>query len=113
MWIVGLKMVLASGMIAFTSWLAGRKPALAGFIIALPISSLLALAFTQAEWRDPEKSVRFAQGILFALPLSATFFLPFLFARQLKMSFWGLYFLGVAFLSVSYFAHRLIFSARV
>lgn len=102
-----LKLALSGSIIAFTSWLAGRKPALAGFILALPISSLIAIAFAQAEWRDPDKSVAFARSILLGVPLSLTFFLPFLFARQLQLPFWGLYALGIACLAASYALHRL------
>lgn len=40
-----LKIGIATIVIGFASWLAGKKPELAGFIIALPIVSLLALAF--------------------------------------------------------------------
>jgi hypothetical protein len=53
--IATLKLFLSAGVIAFTSWLAGRRPGLAGFILALPISSLLALAFTQVQFQDSEK----------------------------------------------------------
>jgi hypothetical protein len=44
-----LKIGIAATVIGFTSWLSGKKPELAGFIIALPIASLLALAFSQIE----------------------------------------------------------------
>ncbi len=100
------KLVIAGTVISFTSWLAGRRPGLAGFIMALPISSLIALAFSHAEWGDPQKSVEFAKSIFLAVPLSLTFFLPFLLANALQWSFWGLYFSGVALLTLSYGIHR-------
>ena len=40
------KVFLAGLIIAFSSWLAGQYPKLAGFIIALPIASLIAIIFT-------------------------------------------------------------------
>jgi hypothetical protein len=104
-----LKVLLSSAIITFCSWLAGKKPALAGFLIALPISSLLAIAFAQTEWKDPEKSALFARSILVSVPLSLTFFLPFLFVKHLKMPFWGVYSLGLILLVMSYGVHRLIF----
>jgi hypothetical protein len=104
-------MIIASALIAFSSWLAGKKPALAGFIIALPISSMIAIAFTQAEWQDAEKSVTFAKSIFVSIPLSLMFFLPFLFAKQLALPFWGIYALGIVCLASSYGVHRLIFGA--
>jgi hypothetical protein len=109
--IATLKLFLSAGVIAFTSWLAGRRPGLAGFILALPISSLLALAFTQVQFQDSEKSVEFAKSIFAAVPLSLTFFLPFLCASKLRLPFWGLYGAGLLLLAVSYGAHRLIFRA--
>ncbi len=104
-----LKTLISSLLIALASTIAGKKPALAGFIIALPISSLIAIAMTQAEWSDPEKSSGFARSIFWSVPLSLTFFLPFLFSKQLKLPFWGNYFLGVALLAVSYLIHRRFF----
>ena len=38
-----LKVLLAAVVIAFASWLSGKKPELSGFIIALPLASLIAL----------------------------------------------------------------------
>ncbi len=108
---VTIKIAISIFVIAFSSWLAGARPALAGFIIALPISSMLAIAFTQAEWKDPEKSILFAKSILVSVPLSLTFFIPFLFARQLGWPFPVTYASGIALLALSYFAHRVIFGA--
>ena len=103
------KLLISSGVIASTSWLAGKRPGLAGFLMALPISSLLAIAFTQTEWRDADKSVDFARSILLSVPLSLTFFLPFLFSKELRLPFWGQYFAGIALLAVSYGIHRAVF----
>ena len=44
-----LKIVLAAIIIAFASWLSGQNPKLAGFIIALPLVSLIAIAFSYYE----------------------------------------------------------------
>ena len=40
-----LKVVGAGLIVAFSSWLAGQNPKLAGFIIALPLVSLIAILF--------------------------------------------------------------------
>lgn len=103
-WQLG-KVLIAAVIISFSSWLAGKQPRLAGFILALPISSMLALAFSQAEYRDWEKSVGFAKSILVAVPLSLLFFVPFLFADKLRWPFWGLYLSGLALLVVGYVVH--------
>lgn len=103
------KLALSAGVIAFTSWLAGKKPALAGFVLALPISSLLALGFTQAQYQDSAKNMEFARSILVSVPLSLTFFLPFLIADRLKFPFWALYGAGLLLLFISYVVHRMLF----
>lgn len=68
------KMCLSAGVIAFASWLSGKRPELAGFIIALPLVTLLVLPFSFMEYQDAEKTVRFAQSIFIAIPLSLLFF---------------------------------------
>ena len=78
----------------------------AGWIIALPISSMLALLFAQAEHRDSAKSIEFARSILVSIPLSLVFFVPFLFAERLRLGFPALYGSGVALVTVAYFVQR-------
>jgi hypothetical protein len=103
-----IKIALSACVIAFASWLSKKNPALAGFIIALPLSSLLVLAFSYAEFQDAEKSVTFAKAIFTAIPVSLLFFLPFLLAQKLHLNFWALYGLGVALLAGGYFVHSFI-----
>lgn len=103
-----IKIALSSVVIAFAAWLSKKNPSLAGFIIALPLSSLLVLAFSYAEYADAEKSVTMAKSILVAVPVSLLFFVPFLFAQKLHLNFWALYGLGVALLVAGYFAHLFV-----
>ena len=59
--------VIAAGLIvAFSSWLAGQNPKLAGFIIALPLVSLIAILFSYYEHNDTEKTVMFTKSIFIA-----------------------------------------------
>lgn len=83
----------------------GKNPRLAGFLLALPISTLLALAFGQIEFADTQKSVEFARSVFAAVPLSLLFFVPFLFADRLGLGFWGLYGSGIALLCVGFLIH--------
>lgn len=108
MFLMIAKFSLSALIISFCSWLAGKRPALAGFIIALPISTLIALAFTQLEFKDHEKTVLFAKSILLGVPLSLTFFVPFLLANKLKWPFWSLYISGIILLSIAYCIHKAI-----
>jgi len=79
--------------------------------MALPISSLIALAFTQAQFSDAAKTSEFARSIFLSVPLSLTFFVPFFFADKLRLPFWGMYFGGVALLGISYLVHQRFFGA--
>lgn len=103
-----LKIAISACVIAFASWLSGKKPDLAGFIIALPLGTMLVLFFSYAEYHDPAASVRFAKSILAAVPLSLLFFVPFLIADKLPFGFWGIYAVGFILLVAGYFAHVFI-----
>ncbi len=104
-----VKILIASVTIAFTSWLADRRPGLAGFLTALPLFSMLALVFNFAEYRDPAKSSAFAKSIFLAVPLSLLFFIPFLIGDKLKLSFPILFALGIVFLAIAYGTHSSVF----
>jgi len=104
------KAVIAGILISFSSWLANQKPILAGFIVALPLTTLLALILNYWEFQDLQKSITFAKSVLVAVPLSLVFFLPFLFANQLKLPFWQLMGLGLGALVIAFFVHRMIFT---
>lgn len=106
------KILFSACLIAFSSWLAGRRPELAGFIIALPLMTLLVLPFNFAEYQDPANTVTFAKSILVAVPLSLTFFIPFLMAEKIMalapegFGFWLVYGVGIACLTAAYFIHQ-------
>jgi hypothetical protein len=104
------KVILAALVIAFASWLSGKKPELSGFIIALPLASILALIFSYLEHKNTESSVIFAKSILVGVPVSYLFFLPFFFAKSLNMNFWLIYILGILLLIIGYFVHKFIVS---
>ncbi len=57
------KVVAAGLIVAFSSWLAGQNPKLAGFIIALPLVSLIAILFSYYEHNDTEKTVMFTKSV--------------------------------------------------
>ena len=44
-----LKAVIAGCLVSFASWLAGRTPVLAGFLVALPISTAILLPMAYVE----------------------------------------------------------------
>lgn len=103
-----LKICTAALLISFVSWLSGKKINLAGFLTALPLTTLLALAFSQAEWGNSSQSVAFAKSIFLAVPVSLLFFVPFLFAEKWNLSFWTCYGLGILLLAIGYFLHSFL-----
>ncbi len=105
-----VKVLLAALVIAFASWLSGKKPELSGFIIALPIASIIAIAFSYLEHKNTENTVIFAKSILVGVPVSYIFFLPFFFAKNFNMNFWLIYGLGIILLLIGYFVHKYITS---
>ena len=74
----GLNVVVSALVISFASWLSGRFPAAAGFFVALPLASMLVLPLSYQEHGSAESSIVLARSIFIAIPVSLTFFLPFL-----------------------------------
>lgn len=100
-----VKILISAMLIALASTLAGRKPVLAGFIIALPLASMLAILFAYIEHQDMDKLNKFAISIVAAVPLSLTFFIPFLVNKWLKLNFAFSYLAGIFLLTIAYFVH--------
>lgn len=99
------KIILASALISFVSWLSGKKTGLAGFLTALPLTTLLALAFSHMQWQDAKQSVEYAKSVFAAIPVSLLFFVPFLLAEKMNLGFWTCYASGIALLGAGYFVH--------
>lgn len=102
------KVIIAALLISFVSWLSGKQTSLAGFLTALPLTTLLALAFSQLEWGNSDQSVEYAKSVFVAVPVSLLFFVPFLFAKKLHLGFWSSYSMGIVLLFVGYFIHSAI-----
>lgn len=103
-----LNVVVSAVVISFASWLSGRLPAAAGFIVALPLATMLVLPLSYREHASPEASILLAQSIFLAIPISLGFFLPFLVSGRLGLSFWQAYGLGCLALPVGFFVHRAV-----
>ena len=104
------KVIVAALIIAFSSWLSGIYPKLAGFIIALPIVSLIAILFSYYEYKDVDRTVTFTKSILIAIPVSYLFFVPFFFSKSLGTNFYLLYGSGILLLIIGYLIHKYIVS---
>ncbi len=103
-----LNVVISAFVISFASWLSGRFPSLAGFFVALPVATMLVLPLSYQEHRSAEASVLLARSIFVAIPVSLTFFLPFLLSDRLSLTFWQAYGLGCLALPVGFFIHRAV-----
>jgi len=103
-----LKILIAASVIALASWFSGKKPELAGFIIALPLASILALLFSYAEHQDTSATITFAKSIMVGVPVSYLFFVPFFLAERWQLSFWSCFASGLLLLVVGYFLHQAV-----
>jgi len=103
-----LKAALAGGVIAFASWLAEKRPDLAGFIVALPLASIIALVITQIQTQNSENTIIFAKSILVGVPLSYLFFVPFFLPQVSRFGFWITLSVGLLLLVIGYFIHQFI-----
>ena len=104
--LIVLNTLVSALVIGVAAWLSRRYPAAAGFLIALPLATLLVLPLAYVQHRDPGSVFQMARSILVALPITLLFFIPFLLRD--RFSFWGAYALGCASLPVGYFVHRAI-----
>ncbi len=101
-----LNILLSSALISFTIWLSKKNPSLGGFIISLPLSTLIVLAFSKLQNIETENTFNLAKSIFVGVPATLVFFIPFMLADKLKLTFWTCYASGFALLSVSYFVHK-------
>ena len=104
--LIVLNTLVSALAIGVAAWLSRRYPVTAGFVIALPLATLLVLPLAYLQHRDADSAFQMARSILVALPITILFFIPFLMRE--RFSFWGAYALGCALLPVGYFVHRAI-----
>ena len=96
-------------VIAWAAWISRKYPATAGFLVAMPLATMLVLPLAYAQHRDASSAFALARSILIALPVTVVFFVPFLLRERL--SFWAAYALGCVLLPVAFVVHRAIVRA--
>ncbi len=85
---VFFNIILSASVIAFASWLSGRFPGTAGFIIALPLATMLVLPLSHLQHGGGgENTILLAKSIFVAVPVTLAFFIPFLLSGKLGLSF--------------------------
>ena len=103
-----LNILVSATVISFASWLSGRLPTLAGFFVALPLATMLVLPLSYREHGSAESSILLANSIFVAIPISLGFFLPFLLANRIGLTFWQAYAFGCLALPLGFFVHRAV-----
>tara|TARA_R110000868_G_scaffold411035_1_gene701465 strand:- start:38790 stop:39122 length:333 start_codon:yes stop_codon:yes gene_type:complete len=101
-----LKIAIVAFIVVFASWLSDKKPELSGFITALPLVSILAIALAYTQSQDTANTAQYAKSIIFAVPISWLFFVPFFFTDKFNLSFWVCWVLGLVLLIIGYFIHH-------
>lgn len=104
-----VNVLISASVISLCVWLAKNSPSLAGFILSLPLSTLLVLAMNQLQNGESGNGVALAKSVFIAVPASLVFFIPFLFSDRFKIPFWVCYGLGVVLLTGAYFVHKYLF----
>jgi hypothetical protein len=103
---VVINVVLSALVIGVAAWLSGRFPRAAGFLVALPLATMLVLPMAHLQHQDAETTVAFAKSILIAVPVVMLFLLPFMLAVRFGWSFWLSYGLACLWLIPAFFLHR-------
>jgi hypothetical protein len=82
-----VKVVVSALVIAFASELAKRDTFWGAVLVALPLTSILAVSWLYAETRDNMQVTRLARDIVLLVPGSLLFFLPFLLETRTRLGF--------------------------
>lgn len=99
-------LTISATVISLVLWISKSNPTLAGFVLSLPISTLIVLALSKLQNKDPGNTLLLAKSVMIGVPASLLFFVPFLFADKLKLNFWSSYMIGFLLLTVSYLIHK-------
>jgi len=95
-----LKLAISLCVILASAEAAKRSPTLGAFIVALPLVSILSMTWLYWDAHDSAKVGAYAREILYLVPLSLVFFLPFLFEPRTHWPYWLNFGLGLAALAL-------------
>lgn len=100
--IYALKVLISAVVIATAAEIAKRVgPFWAAVLIAMPLTSILAMSLTYWDTRDSLLMAEFARSILIIVPVSLVFFVPFALARHTHLGFAANMALGLALLALA------------
>ena len=109
--LVVINIVVSACVIAFAAWLSRQFPGTAGFIVALPLATMLVLPLAYFQHGDGGNTILMAKSIFVAVPITLAFFIPFLLSGRFGLTFWQAYAYGCLALVLGYFIHRVVVRA--
>lgn len=83
-----VKVLISVVVLLLAVEIAKRSLFWGAFVIALPLTSMLAMVWLYWDTRDMVRVSTFARDIFFLVPPSLLFFLPFVFEPRSHWSFW-------------------------
>jgi hypothetical protein len=83
-----LRVVVAATIIVVVAELSKRHPRYGAVLLSLPLISILAILFGWFQHRDLPAISELARDTLVLVPLGLPFFVPFVLAPRLGLSFW-------------------------
>jgi hypothetical protein len=107
---LAFNIAISVAVIVGATWLSKRHPTTAGFVTALPITTMLVLLLGRIDVISLEEQARFAKSLLAGIPLAALFVVPFVGAPRLGLSFWSAFVAGLLLLTLGYALHRWLFA---
>ncbi|MBI5612438.1 MAG: DUF3147 family protein [Gammaproteobacteria bacterium] len=96
-----VKLLVSATLIAIATEVAKRLPFWGAVIIALPLTSILAMSWLYFDTRDNALVTRFAKDIFTIVPVSLVFFLPFWLEKKTQFGFVINLLLGLALLALA------------
>ncbi len=100
------KVLISAVIIGAATEVAKRHPFWGAVIIALPLTSILAMSWLYAETRNNEMLTQFARDIFVVVPVSLVFFAPFLLETRTRLGFIPNLLIGLVLLAVSVWVLR-------
>jgi hypothetical protein len=96
-----VKVLVSALVIAAATEVAKRYPFWGAVIIALPLTSILAMGWLYHDTRDNALLTQFARDIFVIVPVSLVFFLPFWLESRTQLGFIANLLLGLGLLAAA------------
>ncbi len=105
-WLFVAKVAVSALVIVAATEVAKRSPFWGALLIALPLTSVLAMSWLYAETRDNALLTQFARDVFVLVPVSLVFFLPFWLEKKTQFGFIVNMLLGLVLLAAAAWGAR-------